>query len=75
MEVLLEELRMYGAMTYRKKSFYSSPEMYVYSSDIKSGNGDKYFREIGSQLVVDQSLIAEKVLDVRSLYNTEVMSK
>ena len=59
----------------KKKSFYSSPEMYVYSSDIKSGNGDKYFREIGSQLVVDQSLIAEKVLDVRSLYNTEVMSK
>ena len=49
--------------------------MYVYSSDIKSGNGDKYFREIGSQLVVDQSLIAEKALDVRSLYNTEVMSK
>ena len=55
-----------GAMTYRKKSFCSPRNVCV----LLNGNGDKYFREIGSQLVVDQSLIAEKVLDVR-VYTTQ----
>ena len=59
-------------MTYSKKSFFNKPKL-TFNHD--SGDKFSYARQKDTYLAVNNSLVAEKDLDVEELYKNSVMSK
>ncbi len=61
------------AMTYMKKAFYGSPALELEGCKVQESA--EYFRQEGTELIVDGNLIEELSLDVKSLYEAGIMKK
>ena len=68
----IEQSQLYDLMTYSKKSFFNKPKL-----TFNNASGDKfsYARQKDTYLVVNNSLVADRDLDVEELYKNSVMSK
>ena len=68
----IEQSKLYDLMTYSKKSFFNKPKL-TFNHD--SGDKFSYARQKDTYLAVNNSLVADKDLDVEELYKNSVMSK
>lgn len=71
----IRNYQLHAAMTYVKKGFYTKkPELMINVSQINN-HKNAFFRQKGTTLSVDGTEISEKILDVKSLYKSEIMKK
>ena len=70
---VISNYKLYAAMTYKKKKFYSAPTMELLGCSI--GLGDSFLRQTGTYMSVDKSNVYEKDINVKKLYNNSVMMK
>ena len=61
--VLIEEFSLNAIMTYQKKSFYETPELYGQMINVKFDE-NAYLRQTGSRMKINGEEIEEKYLDV-----------
>lgn len=69
----IKDYQLYAAMTYVKKDFYGSPQLL--SQRCGPSLITAYSRQKGSLLSVDNLSISETKLDVKDLYQNEIMKK
>ena len=67
------DYRLHAAMSYVKKDFYGVPSAKLINCEI--GPGDPYARQKGTNMTVDNKEIREMELDVKKLYQNEIMKK
>jgi len=69
----VEDYKLHAAMSYVKKDFYSTPSININNSSVSNGNA--YIRQKGTNMSVNNIMIAESEINVEKLYDTSVMSK
>jgi len=69
----ISNYKLYAAMAYIKKDFYGPPSIIINNSSITNTN--KYIRQKGTSMIINNEVIPESNLNVKKLYETEVMSK
>jgi hypothetical protein len=69
----VDDYKLYAAMSYVKKDFYSSPSIEINNTSVSDGN--EYIRQKGSNMSVDNIMIPESKINVKKLYDTNEMSK
>jgi hypothetical protein len=69
----ISDYKLYGAMSYVKKDFYSKPSLIV--NDCILDQKKPFFREKGTILTVDNLAFPEKDINIEALYNYGVMAK
>ena len=67
------DYKLYAAMSYIKKDFYSMPDISINNSSVSDGNS--YIRQKGTNMTVDNIKIPESKMSVKKLYRNRVMSK
>lgn len=68
----IEESKLYDLMTYSKKSFFNKPKL---SFNNVGEEKFSYARQKDTYLMINNSLVADRDLDVEELYKNSVMSK
>ncbi|MEH6631260.1 MAG: hypothetical protein V7776_10550 [Halopseudomonas aestusnigri] len=75
----IENVSLFGLMTYVKKTSYSSPTLNAYNlswgDDVSKQSSNNWIRQVGTVLTIDGQKVPEKDLDVKALYKGTVMSK
>lgn len=69
----ISNYRLHAAMSYMKKDFYLAPILEIVDCNIDPGN--PYARQTGTTMIVNNSEIPEVELNVKKLYQSEVMKK
>jgi len=70
---IIDNYKLY-AMSYMKKDFYSKSSLHVFYCD--TGNNNRAFlRQSGTMMTVDNNQIQESDLNVKELYNIDIMRK
>lgn len=72
-DITIPDYKMHAAMTYVKKDMFGSSVMKI--NNLKVNLKDPYSRQNGTQLYIDDKLIGASELDVKQLYNSEIMKK
>lgn len=67
------DYQLHAVMSYIKKDFYGIPRVELVDCNI--GLGDPYLRQKQTKMIVDKNDIPEKELNVKELYQGEVMQK
>jgi hypothetical protein len=70
---LITNYKLFAAMSYIKKDFYSSPSLTINNS--KSADLKSYIRQFGTSMTVNDIDIPESEIDIEKLYKTNVMSR
>ncbi len=75
----IEDVLLFGLMTYVKKPSYSFPTLNAYNlswgEDVSKLASNNWIRQAGTVLTIDGVKVPEKNLDVKALYKGVVMSK
>ncbi|MFD2205553.1 hypothetical protein [Kiloniella antarctica] len=75
----IEDVALFGLMTYVKKSSYSYPTLNAHSLDwagkSPKGGNNNWIRQENTVLTIDGNEVPEKIIDVKALYKGAVMSK
>ena len=72
--IKIDSFKLYAAMTYIKKDYFGMPELKLENCDIEKQN-NTYLRQIGTYMIVDDAEIRSKKLNVKKLYQGDVMKK
>ena len=71
----ISNYKLYGLMSYQKKSFYKANTQLISINNTFDDRTKYAFRQIGSELYINDELINESDLDVDKLYQLEIMKK
>ncbi|MCZ4281972.1 hypothetical protein O4H49_14365 [Kiloniella laminariae] len=75
----IEDVTLFGLMTYIKKSSYNFPSLIAYNLFWGAGTSgrieDNWIRQTGTVLTIDGQSASEQDIDVKALYKGAVMSK
>ncbi|WP_419904713.1 right-handed parallel beta-helix repeat-containing protein [Kiloniella sp.] len=75
----IEDVSLFGLMTYVKKPSYSYPTLNAYNlswgEDVSKQASNNWIRQAGTVLTIDGVNVPEKNLNVKALYKGKVMSK
>lgn len=69
----IKNYQLYAAMTYVKKDFYDVPELIAQNCGPNTLGG--YYRQKGSMMTVNKIDVSEQRLNVKKLYQSEIMRK
>ena len=72
-DTLISDYKLYAAMSYIKKDFYSVPSITIKNSKFTDLKG--YIRQFGTSMIVNGVDITESKINIEKLYKTNVMSK
>jgi hypothetical protein len=71
---IISNYKLYGAMSYIKKYFYTTmTDINIHNSSISNENA--YIRQKGTNMIVDNINIPESEISIKKLYETSVMAK
>ena len=70
----IDDYKLYAAMSYLKKGYYSRPQISLLNCKIDEEN-TAFIRQSGSMMTVNDNEIKESFLNVEDLYKTDVMKK
>ena len=75
----IEDVLLFGLMTYVKKPSYSFPTLNAYNlswgEDVSKQASNNWIRQAGTVLTIDGVKVPEKNLNVKALYKGKIMSK
>jgi hypothetical protein len=62
-------------MTYKKKDFYGEPSLYGREIKVEPINLDSFVAQNGTTMIINKNRITSTKLNVKDLYNSEIMKK
>jgi hypothetical protein len=72
--VRIDAFKLYAAMCFRKKNFYGKPVLTIDNLRVNGGE-EKFFRQIGADMIINGVAIGASQRDIDALYRTGPMKK
>ena len=71
----VKDHKLYNAMTYQKKGFYGLPKLNIKNFEYDKSNNKLFLAEENSIMYINDQLIETQIVNVKELYQSEVMKK